>query len=187
MKTFILLIALISVANAQSQLRNSVTFSGGYGRDINSGCCLADTAVSLGASYGYRVLRNLQIEAGIMTALNPAPEIRGAHLDIKPEDRFIWAPFGLRGILPMKRDRIELSLAAGGLYEKYSVSNPNSAVGLRSRDGWGGYFAGGAALAIDRGQHFWLGVSPRLYLANADNGFTHDRWFVVSGDLGFRF
>ncbi len=130
----------------------------------------------------------LDIEAGVTTALNPTPEIRGAHFDIKPDTRFIWVPFGVRGILPLRRGRIELSAGGGGLYEKYSVSNPNDAVGLTSRDGWGGYFAGGAAIALDRGRHLWLGASPRWFLANTGfGGNAKDRWFVIGGDFGFRF
>lgn len=168
-------------------MRNSLTFSGGFAHDIHARCCQADTSVSLGATYSYHLFRNLGVEAGVVSALNPTPEIRGAHYDIVPRDRFIWVPFGLRGILPLKRGRVELSAAAGGLYEKYSISNPNSAVGLVSRDGWGGYFAGGAAIAMDRGRHFWLGASPRWYLANSNDGYAHDRWFVIAGDLGFRF
>lgn len=187
MKTMMLALALVSLTNAQSDLRNRLTFSGGYARDIHSFCCRTYTAVSLGATYSYRLFHNMELEAGVVTALYPAPEIRGATYDIKPEDRFIWAPFGLRGILPLQRDRIELSAAAGGLYEKYSVSNPNPAFGLQSRDGWGGYFAGGAAIAIDRGRRVWLGASPRWYLVNANGGYAHDRWFVIAGDLGFRF
>lgn len=190
MKPAILAVAVLSFAsltNAQSDFRNSFTFSGGYARDVNASCCQTNTAVSLGASYGYRVLPNLQAEAGVATALSPTPEIRGANYDIKPDDRFIWVPFGVRGILPVKHGRVELSVGAGGLHEKYSVSNPSTNVGLVSRDGWGGYFAGGVAVALDRGRHFWLGVSPRWYLANANSGYAHDRWFVVAGDLGFRF
>jgi hypothetical protein len=188
-KALLLVVVLTSFANAQSDPRNSFTFSGGYARNILSYCCVTDTATSLGATYGYRVFRNLEIEAGVVTALYPTHEIRGANYDIKPNDRFIWVPFGLRGILPLHNGRIELSAAAGGLYEKYSVSNPDSGFGLQSRAGWGGYFAGGAAMAIDRGRHFWLGASPRWFLANANQGFgyQHDRWFVVTGDFSFRF
>jgi hypothetical protein len=189
-KSLLLVLVLTCLANAQSDPRNGFTFSGGYARSIHSSCCATtETAASLGATYGYRVFRNLEIEAGVVTALYPTPEIRGANYDIKPNDRFIWVPFGLRGILPLHSGRIELSAAAGGLYEKYSVSNPNSNLGLQSRAGWGGYFAGGAAMAIDRGRHFWLGASPRWFLANANQGFgyQHDRWFAITGDFSVRF
>jgi hypothetical protein len=187
MKTILLLLALELIANAQSDPRNIVTFSGGYARDVHSSCCQTDTATSLGVTYGRRFFRYLEAEAGVTAALHPAGEFRGATYDIKPDDRFIWVPFGVRGILPLRSSRIELSAGGGGLYEKYSVSNPNSAVGLLSRDGWGGYFVAGAAVAIDRGRHFWLGTSPRWFLANTDRGYTHDRWFLVTGDFSFRF
>ncbi len=108
-------------------------------------------------------------------------------IDIKLNDRFIWVPFGVRGILPLRNGQIELSAGGGGLYEKYSVSNPNPSVGLLSRSGWGGYFVAGAAVAIDRDRHFWLGASPRWFLANANGANAHDRWFVVSGEFSFRF
>ena len=188
MKTLILTIALISGAGAQPDPRNSITFSGGYARDIHASCCQTDSALSLGASYGYRVFPFLQLEAGATTALHPRPEIRGANYDIKPEDRFIWVPFGVRGVLPLRRGRVELSAGGGGLYEKYSVSNPDSGIGLATYDGWGGYFVAGAAASIDRRRHFWLGASPRWFLANAGyKGYTHDRWFVITGDFSFRF
>jgi hypothetical protein len=64
--------------------------------------------VSLGATYGYRVLRYLQIEAGVTTALQPTPELGGATFIIEPTDRFVWVPFGLRGVLPLRSGRIDL-------------------------------------------------------------------------------
>ena len=110
MKILLLALALSAFANAQPDVRNTVTFSSGYARDIHSFCRETATAVSLGATYGYRLFRYLQLEAGVTTALYPEPEIRGAHYDFKPDDRFIWVPFGLRGILPLLRGRIELSV-----------------------------------------------------------------------------
>jgi hypothetical protein len=73
-------------------------------------------------------------------------------------------PFGLRLVAPLWRARLELS-SGGGLYDKYSVSNGNqSPFGpIRSLDGWGGYFMGGAAVALDRGRHWWLGASPLVF------------------------
>jgi hypothetical protein len=169
-------------------MRNSVKFSGGWGRDILSKDSFRyDTAPSLGATYGYRVMRHLEMEAGAMVALGPGHEQSGASYYFKPDDRFTWVPFGLRGILPLRHDRIELSAAAGGLYEKYSVSNPALSVGLAARDGWGGYFAGGVKIAVDRKRHIWLGAAPHWYLANTRGGYAHDRWFVITGDAGFRF
>jgi hypothetical protein len=179
MKSLLLLLLMSTAAYAQSDPRNSVTFGGGYGRDVNAFCCQADTAVSLGVTYGYRFRPFLQAEVGVATALNPVPAIIGANYNIQPNNRFIWVPFGVRGILPLHGDRVELSLAAGGLYETFNGD------GLTSRNGWGEYFSGSAAVALDRGRHFWLGASPRFYLANT--GGPNDRWFVITGDVSFRF
>ena len=181
----VLFLLSAAFAAAQTGFRNSVVFTGGSARDVNAFCCETETALSLGITYGYRPVAHLQLEAGLTAALSSAPEIRGANYDIRPADRFFWVPFGARGILPVSGGRVELSLSGGGLYEKYQVSNPASVVGLVSRDGWGGYLAGGAALAIDRSRHFWLGVSPHWFMANAGN--ARDRWLVIAGDFGFRF
>ena len=102
-----------------------------------------------------------------------------------PSDRFIWVPFGLRAVLPLAHGRIELSAGGGGLYEKYSVSNPESGFGLVPRQGWGGYASARAAVAVDHRRRFWLGVTPRLMVANPP--YARDRWFVLTGDIGLRF
>jgi hypothetical protein len=87
----------------------------------------------------------------------------------------------------LKSGRLEVFVSAGGLYEKYLVANPADSVGFVSRSGWGGYASGGASIALDRGRHFWLGGSPHFFFANTNNGYAHDRWFVLNLDLGFRF
>lgn len=185
---FLLLLFLLSSGvDAQEDHRNSLTFSGGYGRAVGSYCCQENTAVSLGATYGYRILRHLQADVGVTVALNPSPEIRGATYDVKPDDRFIWVPFGLRGVLPLGGGRFELSAGGGGLYEQYSISNPFLAAGLISRGGWGGYLTGGAAVALDRSRRFWLGATPRWYLTNTTSPYDRNRWFVITGDIGIRF
>ena len=191
MKQILLLFALgmapgLSHAYAQSSPLNTVTFSAGYARDVNAFCCQTDTAVSYGGTFGRRVFRYLEAEAGVSVAPNIAQEIRGATYDIKPDDRLIRVPFGVRGILPLWHNRVELSAGGGGLFEKYSVSNPNPGFGLLSQTGWGGYFAGGAAVALDHKRHFWLGSTPHWYLANTSNN-GRSRWFVASGEVSFRF
>ncbi|MGC9973234.1 MAG: hypothetical protein ABSE56_21880 [Bryobacteraceae bacterium] len=121
----------------------------------------------------------------MFTALQPSPDIGGANYFWNPNDRFVWVPFGVRFIAPLYLGRVEFSGGGGGLYEKYSVSNPNSAFGLQSRSGWGGYFVASASVALDGRKHFWLGATPRLFLANPANG--RDRWFQISGEMSVRF
>ncbi len=70
-------------------------------------------------------------------------------------------------------------------FESFSVSNPNTAFGLASNSGFGGYFKTSAGVALDRRRHFWLSATPRWLLANP--GHRWDRWFMITGDISFRF
>ncbi len=177
---------MISCAWAQSIPRNRFAFNGGWSREVGgSSFSEKDTAGGFGLSYGYRLHPHVEAEAGVFTALQPAGVIRGAHYYLDPDDRFIWVPFGIRFVAPLYLERIEFSAGGGGLYEKYSVGNPNIALGPQPRDGWGGYFVGSASVALDRGNRFWLGATPRFFLANADG--RHDRWFQISGEFSVRF
>jgi hypothetical protein len=186
MRIFIISLIPVAFSYAKSDQRNTITFSGGYARDVNAFCCQTDTAPSLGVTYGYCLFRNLQAEAGLITAIHPSPAVRGANYYVELDDRFYWVPFGIRGIVPLWSGRAEISAGAGAVWERYTA-NPYPAGGTGSRDGWGGYANIAGAVALDRKHHFWLGASPRLFFANTANGYRHDRWFIITGDLGFRF
>lgn len=69
----------------------------------------------------------LEAEASVTLLLIP-PRKFWAPYDIKPDDRFIWIPFGVRGILPLRAGRMEISAGGGGLIDNYSLSNPKSSV-----------------------------------------------------------
>jgi len=83
-----------------------------------------DSAPSVGVTYAYRLLPPMDVEAGIDTALSLGSEARGANYDIKANDRFIWVPFGLRGVLPLRRDRVEIFLGAGHIREIFGIRLP---------------------------------------------------------------
>jgi hypothetical protein len=172
---------LIGLLPAQSTERNRISLSGGWGEQLTSYPYERQTAPVLGISYGYRPLRWFELEAGLSVALQPGFDQCSAHGCFDPNDRFIWVPFGVRFVAPIAWQRIELSAGGGALYERYSVSNPN--FNIQSRSGWGGYFTGGAAVALSR--HFLLGATPRFFLANPS--YARDRWFVITGDVTFRF
>ena len=173
-------------AAAQTGMRSTVAFSGGLAHNAGNNCC-GDSAPALGVTYAYRLFPHVDLEAGFDTTLSLGTEFMGAHYDTKADDRFMWVPFGLRGVVPLRHGRVEVSLGAGGAYEKYLVGNPNEAIGLGARDGWGGYASFGAAVALDKRRRFWLGTSPRVYFVNADRGYAHDRWFILNAGLGLRF
>jgi hypothetical protein len=186
MRAIFFLFGLVVCANAQSGMRNTVTFSGGFAHNVGNNCC-GESAPSVAVTYAYRLFPHLDVEVGVDTALSLGSEARGANYDFKAADRFVWVPFGLKGILPLREGRVELSAGAGGAYEKYSVGHPAESVGFVSRDGWGGYVAMGAAVALDGRRHFWLVTSPHLFFANSNNGYAHDRWFVVNLGFALRF
>ena len=70
-------------------------------------------------------------------------------------------------------------------YQCFSVSNPNTDFGETGYGGWGGYFKASAGVAIDRRKRLWLSVTPRWSLANS--GGIRDRWFMLTGDISYRF
>src|SRR5713226_4864953 len=105
-------------AYAQSEMRNTIAISGGLAQNLGTNCC-GGSAPNLGLTYSYRLFPHLELEAGVDSALSLGTEARGAQYDFKADDRFIWVPFGLRGVLPLRHDRVEVSAAAGGAYEKY--------------------------------------------------------------------
>jgi hypothetical protein len=61
-------------------------------------------------------MRYLEAGAGVTVATNPAPEILGANYDIKPDDRFMWIPSGVRGVLPLRGGRVKHSAGGGFSY-----------------------------------------------------------------------
>jgi len=163
--------------------QHQVTLSVGWGEQISFYPTDRRTAPVLGASYGYRPRKWLQVEAGVLTALQPGQTLCNAHDCFNPDDRYLWVPLGVRFVAPWKR--VELSAGGGGLYELYSVSNGGSSISFSPYhyNAWGGYFVGGAAVKVTR--HFWVGATPRFPLANRTH--IRDHWFTITGDVSFRF
>jgi len=180
MRSVVLLLFLASAVSAQSFLRNDITFSGGTSWDVSNYSQYV-TVVSLGATYGYRITRTIELEAGAFGAINPMEGSCGFNGCFTPDSRAIWVPFGVRFVLPLKHDRFELSAGVGGLYENIS----GGGYSYNSYNAFGGYVKTSAAVALDHGRHFWLGATPRIMLANGQ--YARDRWFMLTGDIGFRF
>ncbi len=183
MRTLVLLLFLTLSVDAQSFQRNDVTFSGGTSWNVGSYFQNA-TPVSLGATYGFRFTPMIEAEAGVFGGINPVGTNCGRNGCFTPDTHFIWAPFGVRFIFPLKHDRMELSAGAGGLYENFSGGETFYGT-ISSYNGFGGYAKTSAAVALDRQRHFWLGVTPRVIIANGN--YARDRWFMLTGDIGLRF
>ena len=185
MRCLLVILGLSGLAWSQDGGRNRVTLSAGSARQINAKHSTPETAPVVGIGYGRRILPFMEIEAGVTVGLQPSPAMRGAFYDYDPNDRYIWVPFGVRFVAPLVAHRLEFSAGGGGLFERYSISNPDAPFGFGSHNGWGGYVSAGAALAVDRRHRFWLGVTPRALLANPKYG--RDRWFTLTGDVSVRF
>jgi hypothetical protein len=171
---------------AQSAPGNRLTLSAGWTRQVGGYSFeQKQTAPGLGLSYGYRFHRYVEAEAGLFTALDPTGDICSRFGCMDVNDRFFWLPFGIRFIAPPYLGRIEFSGGGGGLYEKYTVGTPSLGGGPLGRHGWGGYFVGSAAVALDHSRHFWFSATPRLFLANPP--YARDRWFQLSGEFSVRF
>ena len=143
------------------------------------------SAAGLGATYGFRLFRNVELEAGTFAAIDPFPPECNRSGCFSGDNRFFWIPFGVRFVLPLRRNRVELSSGGGGLYQKFSVKNPNLALGQQPYTAWGGYFVASGRIALERGRHFWLGATARFFLANGAG--VNTRWLMVTGDISFRF
>src|SRR5580704_7153259 len=109
---------MVSCAAAQSVPRNRLTFSGGWSRQIGGDSFGQPTATGLGLSYGYRVHKYIEAEAGVFTALDPTGDVCSRYGCDDVNDRFFWVPFGVRFIAPLYLGRIEFSGGGGGLFEK---------------------------------------------------------------------
>jgi hypothetical protein len=186
MRVFISLLLAVSCAGAQSEFSDRLTFSGGWTRQVGGYSFEPkETALGLGLSYGHRFHRYIEAETGLFTALDPTGNLCSKFGCVDADDRFFWVPFGVRLVAPLYLGRIEFSAGGGGLYEHYSPGNPSIYGPTYSRDGAGGYILASAALALDHSHRFWLGVTPRLFLANPQ--YARDRWFQISGEFSVRF
>jgi hypothetical protein len=177
-----LLFASVCAFSQTDDARNQVTVSGGYA--FPSGNTDFINAPGAGGTYAFRVWSHLWAEGGVFVGFQPSSTV--LEFGYTPNSHLIFAPFGVRWIAPVS-SRFEVSAGAGGLYERFSVSNPSPALGVTPFSAGGGYATGGAAFALDRRRHFWVGASPYFFFANGGSQGVRERWFVLTGDVGVRF
>jgi hypothetical protein len=161
------------------------------------------TSPGLNVGYGYRFHPWFQLDAGFETLFGAAgvrdflPTAFG-NLRIRDYQHFV--PFGGRVVVPLLEERLHLFAGGGGAYMRYTerVRQPFSDSGFRidcdvcsARDGWGSYGLVGANFAVDRGRHFRIGASGKVYrghtegdpLGAAPPRRTTDRWINVVGEF----
>ncbi len=200
MKTLVLVVSLaaatVSVIPAQSEFRkHNIEVGVGAavpGDDIKS---FLDPATSVTIGYGYRFLRYLQADAGFESVFG-AGDVRDFYDSnlfgpLRIRDYQFFVPLGGRVILPLISERILLYGGGGGVYMRYTelIRQPSDFYRVdcpvcSSRSGWGSYALVGGSVALDRGRHFRLGVTGRVYRGHTEGDFfagvpparTSDRW-----------
>jgi hypothetical protein len=166
-------------------------------------------------SYAYRFHRNLQAEAGLDALFGAAGVYRVESTvvgDVKINDSESLIPFGARALLPLARNRLELSAGGGGAYIFYSedagvpegvkvfcpYGNCSVSVDCKSctsRSGWGYYGVAGAAFSLNASRRLWRGLTGRFVrgttagqsLGSLAPFETRDQWFAAAVDLSYRF
>lgn len=185
--------------------RNNFTVGLGAARprgDISTGF---GDAPSLSVGYGYRFHRNFQADVGLDTGFGAAG-VRDYLLTpfgySRIRDYQFLVPFGGRAILPFFGERFQLSGGGGGAYMRYSelLHQPSfyyqiDCPSCSSRFGWGYYALVGVNSALDRGHHFRLGVTTKMYRGHTNGDpfgsvppvRTKDQWLVMVAEFGFSF
>ena len=133
-----------------------------------------DPGPAVSASYGLRLHRYVQVEAGY-TGGFPRHLQCGRDACLTERKRVSLLDYGLRGILPLHRDRVQLSAGVGGGYIWNDLGSSNSYLNETLFQ-----YSGRASFAVGPARRYRLGTTLRLW---RDLGRPTEQWFVVSGDF----
>jgi hypothetical protein len=201
-------VVVMAPAVAQPEVRKH-NFTVGVGAGIPRGDLgpLFSTSPAFSFGYGFRFHEFFQADVGLDTVFHAAdvrdlfPSYIG---DLRIRDYQFLLPMGGRAILPLADGRVLLSGGGGGAYMRYQerIRQPFGdayfrldCTVCRARSGWGYYALLGASFAVDRGQHFRIGVTSRLYRGNTEGDpfgalppvRTRDHWLATTGEFTFAF
>jgi hypothetical protein len=164
-----------------------------------------NTSFGLGVSYGYRFHRYLQVDGGFDTLFHSAGvedyvPVAGGYLAIRDYQHMLFG--GLRGVLPMARERVQFSGGVGGAWLWYAerLNQPGYYVRYdcpycESRYGGAGYGVVSIRFSPTASRMFWIGASGKVYRGFTDGGpigpipgvRTRDHWLTIFGDFGVSF
>ena len=203
----LLALALSGSLAAQSWYpRHTFTVGGGGAQPQAHLEPLLNNSGVLGIGYGYRFHRYFQADVGLDTIFYAARvrdflDSRFGPLRIR--DYQFLIPVGARAILPVDRGgRFLLSGGGGGARLQYSelLRQPSDYYNLdcyvcNTRGGWGYYGMVAGSIALDRYNHFRVGVIGKVYQGHTKGDpigavppfRTRDRWANVMGEFGFSF
>lgn len=206
----LLTVALMAGGLAQGQswnrdyYRNHVSAGLGFalpGRDLKT---YYQAAPAWSFGYGYRPVKYLQLDLGLDGAYNAARVTDYLNVPglgyLRIRDFQMFLPLGGRVVAPVAKGRVEFYGGGGAAYARTAEFLSQPSYYLRvdcpdcvARDGWGYYALLGGSVALDRAQHFRLGVTTRVYRMNTSGPpvgstpavNTSDQW--VNTYFGFTF
>ena len=214
MRHAFLLFVVVAFALMAAPAGFAQDYFGKYNINLSTGVAIPQDELStgftnaplVGVGFGYRVVRNFQVDAGFETVFGAADIRTFTRTDIgtlEINDRQYFVPFGGRAILPFgDAGRMEVYGGGGGAYLRYSevLRQPSDFFQVpctvcSSRSGWGYYGLVGFRAALNRGRNFWLGVSSKVYRAKTDGEQlgdippfeTKDRWTFVQAEFSLAF
>ena len=130
-----------------------------------------DPGAGFSFQYGFRLNRYLAAEAGVQKAW--PRDVTGCSKFGCTFERAsaTFTPFGLRGILPLKQDRVQLTAGFGGAYVF------RSHVDAYDAEQWLAQASVGFSVALTREGSIRIGPSVRFY---SDLGRPTQRWAATS-------
>ena len=94
MRVFIVMASCCLTCIAQDSHTNIITAGVGYGWNLKPATSQHESGLNLSATYEWRFLRNVGIEAGALTLQQPTPDFGHSSGLYNPDDQFVWTPFG---------------------------------------------------------------------------------------------
>ncbi len=199
---------MLAAATAGAQpdyRRHNFTLGAGAGRPQGGIRGPLGDSPGIAFGYGYRFHPNFQADAGL-DVLFGAAGIRD-FLDtalgpLRIRDREFLLPFGGRAILPFLNGRLQIAGGGGGAFMRYAemLRQPGEYFRIdcpycAARNGWGYYALVNASVALDRYQHFRLGVTAKKYRGHTSGdplGYvpdlkTKDHWLNLFVEFGYAF
>jgi hypothetical protein len=130
-----------------------------------------DPGAGFSFQYGFRVSRYLAAEAGVQKAW--PRDVTGCSRFGCTFERAsaTFTPFGLRGILPLNNDRVQITAGFGGAYVFRAQTDTFDA------EQWLAQASAGFSVALSREGRFRIGPSVRFY---SDLGRPTQRWAATS-------
>lgn len=133
-----------------------------------------DPGAGISLQYGFRLSHYLAAEGGIQTAW-PSDVTNCSKFGCMFERSAArFTPFGLRGILPLKQDRVQLTAGFGGAYVFRGNTDRSNA------EQWLAQVSVGFSVAFTREGSLRLGPSVRFY---SDLGRPTQKWTATSLEL----